>query len=307
MAEALNKCGRSNGMASLQKKVAENVAGAFFVDTTCINCDACRQLAPATFADSGAYSFVYSQPDSAELERQAMRALLACPTGSIGTVHANNASEVKADFPLLIEDDVYYCGFNSRKSYGGNSYFIRHPAGNWLVDSPRFLPFLANQLERLGGVRYIFLTHRDDVADADQYARRFGSQRIIHREEVDAQPGAERVIDGMDPVELAPEFLCIPTPGHTSGHCVLLHAQRFLFTGDHLDWSREDHALWASRDYCWDSWADQTRSMAKLLDYSFEWVLPGHGQRVKLPRDVMRRELAALVQRMQGDRAQTIF
>jgi hypothetical protein len=27
----------------------------------------------------------------------------------------------------------------------------------------------------------------------------------------------------------------------------------------------------------WYSWAEQTRSMAKLLNYEFEWVLPGHG------------------------------
>jgi hypothetical protein len=38
--------------------------------------------------------------------------------------------------------------------------------------------------------------------------------------------------------------------------------------------------------------------MAKLLDYRFEWVLPGHGQRVQLAPEEMRRQLAALVQRM---------
>src|SRR5262249_3371253 len=96
-------------MANPKKKVPQNVAGKVFVDTTCINCDACRQLAPATFADSGDYSFVYAQPRTADEERAAVRALLACPTGSIGTVHSNNATEVKADFPLLLEDNVYYC------------------------------------------------------------------------------------------------------------------------------------------------------------------------------------------------------
>jgi glyoxylase-like metal-dependent hydrolase (beta-lactamase superfamily II)/ferredoxin len=287
-------------MANPKKRLPQNVAGEFFVDSTCINCDACRQLAPATFADSGDYSFVYAQPHSAEEQRQAVQALLSCPTGSIGTLHSNNAKEVKADFPLPLEDGVFYCGFNSQKSYGGNSYFIQHPAGNWLVDSPKFLPYLAGRLEQLGGVRYLFLTHRDDVADAERYAKHFGSQRIIHREELHSQPGAERVIEGLEPVELSPGFLCIPTPGHTRGHCVLLYGQRFLFTGDHLDWSREDKALSASPDYCWYSWPEQTRSMAKLLDYSFEWVLPGHGQRVKLPPDVMRREMTILVRWMQA-------
>ena len=149
-------------------------------------------------------------------------------------------------------------------------------------------------------VRYLFLTHRDDVADADRYARRFGSERFIHREELDAQPDAEHVIDGMAPVQLSRDFLCIPTPGHTAAHCCLLYAGRYLFTGDHLDWDRDELSLYASRDYCWDSWSDQTRSMARLLDYSFEWVLPGHGQRVKLAVAEMHRQLAALVERMQA-------
>ena len=34
-------------MASLAKLLPENVPGEFFVDSTCIDCDTCRQLAPA--------------------------------------------------------------------------------------------------------------------------------------------------------------------------------------------------------------------------------------------------------------------
>jgi len=49
------------------------------------------------------------------------------------------------DFPIVIEDPVYYCGFNSPKSFGGNSYFIRHPDENWPVDSPKFFKPLIRQ------------------------------------------------------------------------------------------------------------------------------------------------------------------
>src|SRR5438876_9874757 len=99
-----------------------------------------------------------------------------------------------ADFPLLIEEPVYYCGYNSPKSFGGNSYFVRHPEGNWLIDSPKYLPYLVGRFQEMGGLRYIFLTHRDDVADAERYAATFGSTRIIHRAELDSQPGAEIVL-----------------------------------------------------------------------------------------------------------------
>jgi glyoxylase-like metal-dependent hydrolase (beta-lactamase superfamily II)/ferredoxin len=285
-------------MADIKKRLPGNVEGEFFVDSTCIDCDACRQLAPDTFVESGAYSVVRAQPQTESEKRKALRALLACPTGSIGTMHRNGAKEVMDDFPLPIHDGVYYSGFNSPKSFGGNSYFVQHPDGNWLIDSPRYLSHLERRFGELGGFSYIFLTHGDDVAEASRYAERFGSRRIIHREEVSAQPGAEIVLDGSDPVQLANDFLVIPTPGHTRGHCVLLYKRRFLFTGDHLWWSRTEQRLDASEEFCWYSWEEQARSMAKLQGFPFEWVLPGHGQQVTLPPTVMRRELALLIDRM---------
>src|SRR5262249_46195065 len=162
----------------------------------------------------------------------------------------------------------------------------------------KFQPRLVRRFEALGGIAHVFLTHRDDVADAPLYAKRFGSKRFIHRAELSAQPDAEVVLDGDDPWELAPGFLALPTPGHTEGHCVLLFENRFLFTGDHLDFDRQEQRLSASPDYCWHSWPQQTESMRRLLGFRFEWVLPGHGQRVHLPEQEMQRQLQELVERM---------
>ena len=227
-----------------------------------------------------------------------VRAALCCPTGSIGGQAKGDVAEVRNDFPLRLDGDVYYCGFNSPKSYGGNSYFIRRADGNWLVDSPKYLEPLAQRLELLGGVANLFLTHSDDVADAARYAERFGCKRIIHRNEIEAQPGAEWVLEGFEPQKLATGILAIPTPGHTSGHCALLVDNRYLFTGDHLWWDPARQRLGASQDYCWDSWARQLKSLEALLDYKFEWVLPGHGQRVQLPVAQMKDELSSLVSRL---------
>jgi glyoxylase-like metal-dependent hydrolase (beta-lactamase superfamily II) len=187
---------------------------------------------------------------------------------------------------------------NSPKSYGGNSYFIRHPAGNWLIDSPKFVTPLVQRLEALGGIAEIFLTHRDDVADAERFAGHFQSRRIIHRDELSSQPGAEVVLAGAGPWQLAQGFLAIPTPGHTKGHCVLLVQERFLFTGDHLDWDRDTRQLSASEDYCWYSWPLQAESMERLAPYRFEWILPGHGQRVHLPADQMHEQILRLAEAM---------
>ena len=285
-------------MANPRKLVPENVPGDFFVDSTCIDCDACRQIAPAVFGEAAETSFVKAQPVSSADRRQALRALLACPTGSIGCLGGDDVRAVMKDFPLVVEEPVFYCGYNSPKSYGGNSYFIRRPAGNWLIDSPKFVKPLVRQLEALGGVAHIFLTHRDDVADAERYANHFQSQRIIHREELSSQPGAEVVLNGDGPWELAPGFLAVSTPGHTKGHCVLLYQDRFLFTGDHLDWDRGGLQLAASEDYCWYSWPLQAESMRRLADYRFEWVLPGHGQNVQLPAGEMRAQILRLAESM---------
>jgi glyoxylase-like metal-dependent hydrolase (beta-lactamase superfamily II)/ferredoxin len=283
-------------MATPADAVTENVPGPFFVDSTCIDCDTCRQLAPATFGEAAEYSFVQLQPrDNAEL-RAALHAQIACPTASIGGGDKQAVSRAVDDFPLPVAPGVSYCGFTSRNSFGASSYFVEHPAGNWLIDSPRFVERLARAFESRGGICHIFLTHRDDVADAAKYAARFGAERIIHRHELSAQPDAERVLDGRDPILIAPDFHAIPTPGHTKGHCVLLYDNRCLFAGDHIWYSRARRRLNASRDVCWYNWPEQIESVALLTRYTFEWLLPGHGERIHLPAAEMQTQLATLAQ-----------
>jgi glyoxylase-like metal-dependent hydrolase (beta-lactamase superfamily II)/ferredoxin len=282
-------------MADPAHRLPENVEGSFFVDSTCIDCDTCRQIAPATFGETGEFSYVQIQPRDAGEERAAFRALVACPTGSIGAAGKSGARVAVDEFPWPLAPGVWYCGFASRKSFGGSSYFVEHADGNWLVDSPRYVERLVRRIAEKGGLRYIFLTHRDDVADAGRYAARFGATRIIQRLELAAQPDAERAIEGFDPVELAPGFLAIPTPGHTAGHCAMLYGGRFLFAGDHLWWSRARGRLTASRDVCWHSWPEQVASVKLLQGYEFEWVLPGHGERAHFPPARMKQELGRLV------------
>jgi glyoxylase-like metal-dependent hydrolase (beta-lactamase superfamily II) len=92
--------------------------------------------------------------------------------------------------------------------------------------------------------------------------------------------------------ELAPGLRVIHVPGHTRGSCVLLVDDKYLFTGDHL-WAWEGR-LEMGRNVSWYSWTGQKKSLRKLLDYRFEWVLPGHGRSLHLPADRMRQEMAEL-------------
>ena len=287
-------------MADEQKRLDSNVAGNFFVDATCINCDTCRQLAPMSFEEVGNFSAVTDQPTDEGSIHQAYQALLACPVGSIGTEHSNPSrlKEAMASFPLQIEGEVSYCGFNSEKSFGANSFFIEHPDGNWLIDSPRYLKHLVEAFERKGGIAYIFLTHKDDVADAEKYATHFGAKRMIHRADVEAAPDAEWIIEGGESIEVTQRFRIIPVPGHTAGSMALLYKNRFLFTGDHLWWDSAQKRLSAPTQLVWRKHVLMD-SIKKLLDYPFEWVLAGHGDRMYLPADEMRAQLQALVERRQ--------
>src|SRR5262245_21663457 len=268
-------------MALVSNRLPGNAPGDFFVDSSCIDCDACRQIAPESFRDAGSQSIVYHQPDNADQVRQALMALIACPTASIGTTRKYDVRAAIDCFPSLIDRNVYFCGFTSESSFGAWSYLIARPpdrGGNVLVDSPRYNAHLVRKIATLGGVATMFLTHKDDVADHAKFARRFGCARIMHAADGGAALGMEKIIRGQDDVPLDADLIAIPTPGHTRGHMVLLYQNRYLFTGDHLSWSPERRELRASRSTCWYSWPEQTGSMRRLLSYDFEWVLPGHGR-----------------------------
>jgi glyoxylase-like metal-dependent hydrolase (beta-lactamase superfamily II)/ferredoxin len=285
-------------VARTELKRIENAEGEFFVDSSCIDCDLCRQIAPETFRAVGDQSAVVRQPATPDEVRRAMMALVTCPTASIGAARRVPSEAVSA-FPERIDGDVSFCGFASGKSYGASSYLVVRPDGNVLVDSPRFSRPLAARIEALGGVATIFLTHRDDVADHALWAARFGATRVIHEgDAVGSLARVERVLSGVEPVELAEDLVAVPTPGHTRGHTALLVGGRYLFSGDHLWWSDALESLHASRSVCWYSWAEQTRSMESLFGYTFDWVLPGHGRRAHFEPARMRNELEACLERM---------
>ena len=268
-------------MAQLKNRRKENVAGAFYVDSSCIDCDTCRWLAPDTFGRAGEQSYVHQQPQNDEVTLQALQAMMACPTTSIGTQEKSSLIVTARDmFPLHIDGPVYYCGYHSAHSYGAASYLIQHPDGNILVDSPRFNGPLVKGIEKLGGIRYMFLTHRDDIADHRHFAEVFGCERIMLKDDIEERwDDIEQQIDGDKPHHIYDDVCIIPSPGHTKGHAVLLAFGKYLFTGDHLAWSARLKQLYAFRNHCWYDWEEQIQSMEKLLDFPFQWVLPGHGRR----------------------------
>ena len=134
------------------------------------------------------------------------------------------------------------------------------------------------------------------MADAARYAKTFGATRIIHRADSSAMPDAEWIIHGENTIQAEPEFVFIPVPGHTAGSMVLLYKNRFLFSGDHLWWDRELQQLQTPKNLVWDN-ATLEGSVRTLLNYSFEWVLPGHGERIHLNRGGVKDAVEKLIYR----------
>ena len=73
-------------MANKNDKYGENVAGKFYVDSSCIDCDLCRQTAPENFSrnDDKGYQYVSKQPANSTEEAQCVEAMQNCPVEAIG-------------------------------------------------------------------------------------------------------------------------------------------------------------------------------------------------------------------------------
>ncbi len=117
-------------------------------------------------------------------------------------------------------------------TYGGRSYLVTHRDGNIMVDSPDFDDNLVDEIKKVGGLRWIFITHSDDVGDAEQFRTMFGSEICIHEKDSWSVKDAEMKFSGGE--ELAGHAELIHTPGHTIGSSMLLAKldRNYLFTGD---------------------------------------------------------------------------
>ncbi|WP_437928889.1 MBL fold metallo-hydrolase [Sorangium sp. So ce291] len=279
--------------------------------------------------DEGAFTGVLRQPRSqADLEA-ARAAVASCPVHALhlSPPTARPAGALGAPFrtwPRRIEDDVWALGHPSGKNFGATAYFIERPGGGVLVDLPRPSEAIFRFLEEHGGVRWIFLTHGDSVRHHAEFTARFpGCRRILgaadvnprddeHNEatgDVEVQLGDRPEPMTLEGVPLADaeladaELALLSQPGHTAGSMCLVYRGRFLFTGDHLAYSRRLGQITAFRLQCWDDWERQTRSVRRLAALAeaghlrFTWLLPGHGEWHRLEGDGSARATAVELQR----------
>ncbi|WP_035609852.1 ferredoxin [Haloferula sp. BvORR071] len=73
-------------MADRTDKHPLNAPGTYYNDNSCIDCDVCREMAPAIFRrdDESGASYVWRQPQSLAELALAREAMENCPTETIG-------------------------------------------------------------------------------------------------------------------------------------------------------------------------------------------------------------------------------
>ncbi|MFE2069844.1 4Fe-4S domain-containing protein [Streptomyces sp. NPDC059467] len=276
----------------------EQAEHGWLVDGRCTNCDVARQLAPGLIGEVGGRSAVLRQPRDATETGLLQAAAHACPTRSVRPP-GGRLDAAQDPFPLALDDTVRLCGHNSPHTAGANSYLLHRPDGTSLmVDTPRWSPALAARYEALGPVTDVLLTHRDHAAHGRRYADRFGARLWIHEGDLDAAPDADRVLRGTEPAEITDGVLALPFPGHTRGSVLYLADERYCFSGDSFYWSRTTADLEVTESVTWYSVHELAASLTRAAGrLRFEWLLPGHGDRRRLPADEMASRLRHLAAR----------
>ncbi|MFF7636105.1 4Fe-4S domain-containing protein [Kitasatospora sp. NPDC008050] len=277
---------------------AEQPTDGWRVDERCTNCDVARQLAPGLIGEAEGRSVVLRQPRD-QAEREALHAAAhACPTRSIRPPHGP-LDPAQDPFPLALDEGVRLCGHNSPRTAGANSYLLSRPDGSaMMVDTPRWSAALAARYRALGPVTDVLLTHRDHVAHGRRYADEFGARLWIHEGDLDAVPDADQVLRGTEPTEIAAGVTAFPLPGHTEGSVLYLADDRYCFSGDSFYWSRTTGDLEVPDSVTWYSIRELAASLARTAPrLRFEWLLPGHGDRRRLPAAQMAERLLNLAER----------
>ncbi|WP_372406734.1 MBL fold metallo-hydrolase [Streptomyces luteireticuli] len=274
----------------------------WYVDDRCTNCDAARQFAPGLIGEVDGKSELLRMPRDEAETRQLHAAAFACATRAIHPASGQAVSRALDPFPMALDDDggdVLICGHNSTHTAAANSYLLLRPSGTrMMIDTPRWSRELAERYAAPGPVTDVLLTHRDHAAHGRRYADHFGARLWIHEGDLDAAPDADRVIRGLDPVGIGEGVAAHPLPGHTRGSVLYLADDRYCFSGDSFYWSRTTDDLEIAESVTWYSVEELARSLADAAGrLRFEWVLPGHGGRRRLPAGEMAARLRALAER----------
>ncbi len=122
----------------------------------------------------------------------------------------------------------------NRDTLGGTAYFIVENEANILIDCPAWDEVNQNYLNSLGGVRWLFLTHRGAIGKVREIQQAFGCEILIQEQEAYLLPGLKVTTFKQD-FNIG-NAQVIWTPGHSPGSSCLYYPREggVLFSGRHI-------------------------------------------------------------------------
>jgi len=209
--------------------------------------------------------------------------------------------------PQAIWDNIFAFPPN-RDTLGGTAYFIVENEANILIDCPAWDDTNQKFLHDLGGVRWLFLTHRGAIGKTREIQETFGCEVLVQEQEAYLLPGL-RVIKFQQEFTLSNLAQAIWTPGHSPGSSCLYYSGEggVLFSGRHLlpNQQGEPVPLRTAKTF---HWPRQLKSIELLIDRftpeTLHYLCPGantgflRGKRVvdRAYDQLASLDLAALVQ-----------
>ncbi|MGG6293309.1 MBL fold metallo-hydrolase [Leptolyngbya sp. AN02str] len=167
----------------------------------------------------------------------------------------------------------------NRNTLGGTAYVLQLPEGNVLIDCPNWDDTVHAELQALGGVRWLVLTHRGAIAQVKEIQQATGCHVVIQEQEAYLLPNLT-LTTFEQKYELTETAYAFWTPGHTPGSACLYWAQHggVLFTGRHLlpNQQGEPVPLRLSKTFHW--WRQLKQVQRLLSDYSpdtLAYICPG--------------------------------
>lgn len=155
-------------------------------------------------------------------------------------------------------------------------HLLCRPDGNLIVGTSSHFEENKTQLTNLGGVKYQYLTHRDEAhKNADWITDTFDAPLICHEKEKDAI--SKRCIVGNtihQRTTIFADFEAILTPGHTPGSlCYLWQAPdaRYLFTGDTVFFNNDRWEVFINIG----TPEEMISSLNLIAGLDFDYIIPG--------------------------------
>ena len=131
-------------------------------------------------------------------------------------------------------------------SVHAHAYLLKSEVANVLIYNTGHAEELDNIADN-GGIKYQFLSHRDEIGDSLQvFKQRFSSELCCHMlEEAAISPSCSVDIRFSDSKTLLANIEVLHTPGHTAGSVTFFYkspfGRKYLFTGDTLF---QSHGEW---------------------------------------------------------------